>query len=94
MTRRRAFEESLDPKFRRSRHYELVMAARHTEAEGHGLVQAATLVDLVIEQELDQPDGRTTATSVLQKVRDLCTGAPELVNLATAALAPIGKLPI
>lgn len=55
--------------------------------------EAAAFVELVAEQDLSRPDGRTTAATVLAKVRDLCSGAHELVSLVTAVLSLINTLP-
>jgi len=54
--------------------------------------QCTAFVDLAAQQPMDQPAGRTTATGVLTRVRELCTSAPELVSLATAVLGLIAAL--
>jgi len=54
--------------------------------------QCVAFVDLAAQQPMDQSAGQHTATGVLTRVRELCTGAPELVSLATAVLGLIAAL--
>ncbi|MFJ2262348.1 hypothetical protein ACIOKD_29165 [Streptomyces sp. NPDC087844] len=51
-----------------------------------------TFVGMAADQPLDQPEGRTTATALPTRVRDLSAGAGAVVGLGTSVLALIAAL--
>lgn len=74
---------------------ELARLRQQLDADSEQLADHAacvTLVGLAADQPLDQPEGRTTATALLTRVRDLASGAGAVVGLATSVLALIAAL--
>lgn len=49
-------------------------------------------LDVVAEQQLDSPEGRATATSLLQKIKEKCGGVPGLVSLIASTLSAVSAL--
>jgi len=49
-------------------------------------------LDMAAEQQLDSPEGRATATSLLAKIKEKCGGVPGLVSLIASTLSAVSAL--
>lgn len=49
-------------------------------------------LDVAAEQQLESPEGRVTATSLLEKIKEKCGGVPGLVSLTASTLSAVSAL--
>jgi hypothetical protein len=71
---------------------QLRQALANEQAKVENYDKCVDLLDETADLKLDQPDGRTIATGMLTRIRQLCGGAPNVLALIASTLDLITAL--